>query len=83
LIKVYFIKIRGNLHLAAVLILAGGNGEAKWLFSRICKREREREKKTKAVRPKLLVFAVDFDKGLLYQNSQKSVHLAAVLILED
>jgi len=43
-----------------------------------------REEKTKAVGPKLLlVFTVDFDKGLLYQNSQKSVHLAAMLILED
>jgi hypothetical protein len=74
------VSIRGNLHLAALLILAGGNGEAKWRFFA---NMQTREEKTKAVGPKLLVFTVEFYKDLLYQNSQKFVHLAAVLILED
>jgi len=39
-------KIRGNLaHLAAVLILADGDGEAKLRFSRIYKLTREEKKK--------------------------------------
>ena len=39
---------RKSVHLAVVLLLAVGDGEAKWWFSRICKRERKEKKSGRA-----------------------------------